>query len=335
MKLKEPQSQRLRRYPILFRTRRMRYPTRVNLQHWLEYGALVATAFVLRAMPRRVALVAGAGIGWLGWTLRVRRELVLANVAQALPDLSQREQVRLAARAARNFGRTVTEFLRFAGRDRRRTAELVAIRGLEELETALAGGRGAIVVTGHLGAWGLYVAALSLTSIPTALLVGRQRNPKVDALILSLPGKHVTLISHGKRAPRELLQNLAAGKAMVMVADQHGGPRGTVAPFFGRETSTLSLPAALVARQDLPLFAMAGHRIAAGRHVLTLRRLNVPPDDGRGERARRRQITTLCNRAIADAVLERPDQYFWYHRRFRSPGDPREPAHADPGHSTD
>ncbi|MEE8411730.1 MAG: hypothetical protein V3S47_04455, partial [Acidobacteriota bacterium] len=72
----------------------------MNLQHWLEYGALVATAFVLRAMPRRIALVAGAGIGWLGWTLRVRRELVLANVAQALPDLSQREQVRLAARAA-------------------------------------------------------------------------------------------------------------------------------------------------------------------------------------------------------------------------------------------
>ncbi len=295
----------------------MRYPTRVNLQHSLEYGALVATAFVLRAMPRRVALVVGAGVGWLGWTLRVRRQIVLANVAQALPDMPQRERVRLAARAARNLGRTVTEFLRFAGRNRRRTRELVTIRGLEELETSLAGGRGAIVVTGHLGAWGLYVAALSLTGVPTALLVGRQRNPKVDALILSLPGEHVTLISHGKRAPRELLQNLAVGRAMVLVADQHGGPQGTVAPFFGRETSTLSLPSALVARQDLPLFAMAGHRIDGGRHELTLRRLVVPPDDGHSEDARQRQITMLCNRAIAADVLEHPDQYFWYHRRFR------------------
>ncbi len=169
----------------------------------------------------------------------------------------------------------------------------------------------------------------------TAMLLARQRNPKVDALILSLPGEHVTFISHGKRAPRELLQNLAAGKAIVMIADQHGGPRGIVAPFFGRETSTLSLPAALVARQDLPLFAMAGHRIDEGRHELAFRRLVVPPDDGRGEDARRRQITTLCNRAIADAVLEHPDQYFWYHRRFRPPGDLREPAHTAPGHSID
>ena len=148
-------------------------------------------------------------------------------------------------------------------------------------------------------------------------------------MILSIPGEHVTLVSHGKRAPRELLQNLAAGKAMVLVADQHGGPRGTVAPFFGRETSTLSLPAALVVRQGLPLFVMAGHRVDGGRHEIAFRRLALPPDDGRGEEARRRQITTLCNRAIAEAVLERPDQYFWYHRRFRTPGDGREPIHPD------
>ncbi|NIQ86042.1 MAG: hypothetical protein GTN83_14750 [Acidobacteria bacterium] len=297
----------------------------MSLQHRLEYGALVVTAFLLRIMPRRLALFAGAGIGWLGWTLRIRREVVLSNLAQALPDASHDERVRIGARAARNFGRTVTEFLRFGGRDRRRTLELVRVQGQEELRTALAQ-RGAIVVTGHLGAWALYVAALGMSGIPTALLVGRQRNPKVDAMINSLPGDHISFVSHGRRAPRELLQNLAAGKAMVLVADQHGGPRGTVAPFFGKETSTLSLPGALVARQELPLFMMAGHRAKDGRHDLSLRRLDVPPDDGRGEEARRLRITSLCNEAIATAVLEHPDQYFWYHRRYRTPGDGREPA---------
>jgi lauroyl/myristoyl acyltransferase len=83
------------------------------------------------------------------------------------------------------------------------------------------------------------------------------------------------------------------------------------------------------------LFVMAGHRGDGGRHELAFRRFDVPPDGGRGEDARRRQITTQCNQAIAEAVLEHPDQYFWYHRRYRTPGDGREPIHPDPGNSTD
>jgi len=293
----------------------------------MEHAALVALATVLRAVPRRAALGAGAGIGWLGWTLRVRREIVLANLAQALPASPPRDRTRIAARASRNFGRTVVEFLRFGGRDRSRTHDLVAIRDAEKLRAALDEGRGAIVVTGHLGAWALYFAALALADIPIVLLVGRQRNPKVNAMILALAGERVTLVSHGRSAPRALLQHLSAGRTVVMVSDQHGGPRGTVAPFFGRPTSTLSLPGALVAKRELPLFAMTGHRLPDGRHELSLRRLEVPADNGQGEQVRRRQIAASCNQAISDAVLKHPEQYFWYHRRYRPEGDPREPPH--------
>ena len=72
----------------------MRYPTRVSLQHSLEYSALVATTFVLRVMPRRLALVAGAGIGWLGWTLHIRRDVVLSNLTQAFPDATEGKTAR-------------------------------------------------------------------------------------------------------------------------------------------------------------------------------------------------------------------------------------------------
>ncbi len=300
----------------------------MSLRHSVEYGALVATGVVVKAAPRRLALRIGAGIGWLGWALRLRRSVVLENLALALPEASAAERKRIASRAAGNFGRTCTEFLRFGGRDRRRIHELVTIRGDDELRAVLAEGRGAVVVTGHLGAWALYVAAVSMAGIPTALLVGRQSNPKVDRLILALPGKHVTLISHGKSAPRGLLQNLRLGRAIFMVADQHGGPRGTIAPFFGRDASTLSLPGAIVARQEVPLFIMAGHREREGLHELSFRRIPLTAAADRGEEAMRTEIATICNQAIADAVLEHPDQYFWYHRRYREPRVADEPLSA-------
>jgi KDO2-lipid IV(A) lauroyltransferase len=299
----------------------------VSFTHWLKYGFATVLLFAMKAPPRRLALAAGGAIGGLGWSLRLRRKLVLSNVAQAMPAASEAAVRSIAARAARNFGRSIVDIVRFSGRDRDRTLDLVRTRDIEPLQAALEEGRGAIIVTGHLGAWGLYVASVSRMGIPIALLLRRRRNPEIDRIIRELPGKHVTMIPHGPLAPRALLRALKEGKVVVMVADQHGGPRGIVAPFFGRETSTLSLPAALVARRDVPLFAMTGHRLPDLCHELSFRRIEVPAGDGQTEDARRRQIATLCNQSISDAVLQYPEQYFWYHRRFRRDGDPSEPAH--------
>jgi Kdo2-lipid IVA lauroyltransferase/acyltransferase len=285
------------------------------LRHRLEYAAMLAFAGLLRALPRPVAIEVGAGIGALGWILRLRRRLVLANLEQALPGATPRQRRQVAFRAARNFGRTTAEFVRFPGRDRRRLAELVSLEGLGELHAAVAEGRGAIVVTAHLGSWALYVTALAASGIPSALLVGRQHNAKVDAFILSIPGDAVRFISKGRGAPRDVLRCLHEGRAVVMVADQHSGPRGEVAPFLGRSASTLPLPGALAARHGTPICLMAGHRVTRGTHVVTLSRLQLP--SGGDETTVRHAVTAACNEALGRAILAHPDQYFWYHRRWR------------------
>lgn len=254
-------------------------------------------------------------MGQLGWWLRIRRGLVLANLAQALPALPREELARIGARAARSFGRTVTEFIRFGGHDRARVGSLVRFEGLPPLREALAGGGGAIVVTAHLGSWALYVTALAAAGIPAALLVGKQHNELVDRFILALPGGAVRLVSKGPSSPREVLRCLKEGRAVVMVADQYVWPYGEMVPFMGRITSTLPLPGAITARHGTPLFVAAGHRVADGTHLVTVALLPVPSE---GEEAdRRREITVTFNDALAAAIRAFPNQYFWYHRRWR------------------
>ncbi|MFZ5804724.1 MAG: lysophospholipid acyltransferase family protein [Acidobacteriota bacterium] len=287
----------------------------MKARHLAEYAGLWLLAIFFRALPRPWALALGAVVGQVGWWLRIRRQLVFANLEIAFPELSLRERQRLAAAAARNFGRTVAEFVRFAGRDRRRVSQLVAVEGEQELREALAQGKGAIVVTAHLGAWALYVTALAARGIPCALLVGRQHNPYVDRFILGIPGDAVKFISKGRTAPREILKSLQEGRAVVMVADQDAGPRGTFAPFFGRPVSTLPLPGAIVARYRPPLFVMVGHRVGGGRHQLRLQPLSVPTASD--EEQVRLAVAATCNAALEAAIRTYPDQYFWYHRRFR------------------
>jgi KDO2-lipid IV(A) lauroyltransferase len=286
----------------------------MKARYHLEYGSVVALAALLRALPRAAALEVGAALGQLGWWLRIRRRLVLANLAQAFPDATRSEHRRIGVRAARNFGRTVAEFVRFAGSDRERVGGLVRLEGVEPLREALAAGGGAIVVTAHLGAWALYVTALAAAGIPSALLVGRQHNPKVQRFILGIPGEAVHFVPKSRGAPRDILRCLRDGRAVVMVADHRAGRGGELVPFLGRVASTLPLPGALSGRHGTPIFLMAGRRVSRGKHLVVLSRLALPA--GGDEDERRHGITVVCNEALGRAILACPEQYFWYHRRW-------------------
>lgn len=285
------------------------------MRNRIEYIAVVLVAAVLKVVPRRVALAMGAALGQVGWWTGIRRRKTLENLALALPDASPGELRRVAARAARNFGRTVCEFLRFAGAERERVLELVEVEGLEDLGAALEEGHGAVVVTGHLGAWALYVAALGAAGVPAALLVGVQSNPLVDQLILGIPGDAIQFISKAKTAPREILLALRASKAVVMVADHYSSDQRVYVPFLGKNAYTLPLPGALVAKHGTPLFCMTGHRRADGRHALRIARLEVPELECK--ETLRVEVATLCNAGLGAAVREHPDQYFWYHDRWK------------------
>jgi KDO2-lipid IV(A) lauroyltransferase len=283
----------------------------MRLRHQIEYLALLGFATLARVLPRAVALELGAAVGRVGWLLRIRRRLVLANLAQALPELGEGERRRIAATAARNFGRTAVDFVRFARGDRHRVLEIVELHGLSVLRAATAAGRGALVVTAHLGSWALYVPALAAAGIPSALLVGKQHNEKVDRFILGIPGDAVRFISKGRSAPREVLRSLKEGRAVVMVADQNSGPDGTFAPFLGRVASTLPLPGAIAARHGTPICMMIGRRVGPGRHRVDLSPLPVP------EGSTALEVTSTFNAELGRAIRAFPEHYFWYHRRWR------------------
>ncbi len=295
----------------------------LRLRHGCEYAAVSAVSAVVKLLPRPWALGVGAAIGQIGWWTGIRRSKVLAHISHAMPDAGSAEQRRTAARAARNFGRTVTEFLRFSGRDRQRVLDLVQIEGLEVVHEALARGRGAVLVTGHLGAWALYVTALGAAGIASALLVGVQRNARVNELILGIPGDAVQFISKSKSAPREILRALRQNKVIVMVADHYSSEQRVFVPFLGKKAFTLPLPGALVAKHRIPLLCMAGHRVADGTHRLRITSIPVP-DDLEGD-ALRLEVAVRCNQALGEAIRRCPEQYFWYHDRWkvRSKIEPR------------
>lgn len=138
----------------------------------LKGAILGASAVVSRTPVAVVGPLATVG-GTLEWALRPgKRRRLAENLSHALGlppgDPSVRELVR---REVRSEARRSADFLwALAKRD-----ELVAstdIVGREHLEEAVAGGRGALLVSTHLGGWEVATAlAKEVVPVPTTVIV--------------------------------------------------------------------------------------------------------------------------------------------------------------------
>ena len=130
-------------------------------------AAIAARGAVLGALPRRRRRCAiGRALGW-----RVLRWLVPST--RGSRSSTSRSRFRSSTPAApRARGRATTfvhagAVVRRAGAlaEARAPADYVTIEGRAVLDAALAGGRGAIAVTGHVGNWELLAAPIARAAI--------------------------------------------------------------------------------------------------------------------------------------------------------------------------
>lgn len=259
--------------------------------------------------------------------LGLRREVVWGQIAAAFPDRPAAWVESLTRAVYRHFGRELGITLAIARHGP--SAALARLANPAELrETtrrAGAGGRGFVVVTGHFGNWELLGACGAASGLPV-VSAARSHGPGWDRAFGGLRGAlGVTCVP--ERAPRRLAAALRAGAAVGLVADQHAGSVGIRVPFLGRPASTFRGPARLALGLGVPLVFGALVREGEGYRAI-LEELPRPTGADAEEKLTLRWVERL-----EAQVRARPEQYYWFHRRWKADGrSPRgaERAGGDP-----
>ncbi len=269
-------------------------------------------------MPRARAMRWGASLGrLLGSVLRLRRREVVQTIARCFPDRSAAEIRAIADGMYRNFGLLLVEVLRFGAADRGRLRELVELDGENCLPQVLAQGRGALVLTAHIGNFELLCTMAPLFGVPLTVIT---KTIKPAALnrhweqarrrlgVKTLPPRN------SYRACRQVLKN---NEVLGFVLDQNMKRKhGIFVDFFGRPACTSPGLAFLSARSQAPVVPVFMLRRPDGRHRVKLFPPLPPPADCEPETIR--EATQNYTRVIEDVIRNYPEQWTWLHRRWRT-----------------
>lgn len=260
------------------------------------------------------------GLVWFH-VLRIRRATVTRQLRAAFPSWPA-GRVRGVARALYgNLGRWAAEFARATGPERVRVEALagVEVEGLEGYESATAGGRGAIVVTAHLGNWDLAACSQAFAGRRLAVLSRRLSNRGLDRYWMERRrAAGLEIVEEGASVVR-LAELVRSGWTVVLMVDQATPPErgGVRVPFLGREAWTTRLPGVLAVRTGAPIFPVFVDSPAGGRHRI---RVESPLwAEGLGGRPGERvlELTRRISERLERRVRERPDQWLWLHRRWK------------------
>ena len=269
----------------------------------------------LGALPMPAALAVGRGLGTAAHALLATpRRLAVAHMGLAFPELDLATRRRLVRATFRHAGQAFAELSLFETILRR--PDYDRLEGVEALDTALARGRGAIAVTGHVGNWELLAAWAAAIGYPITVVVRRVNDLRFHSLIIrfrAAAGVEV-LVRDDPRFVAAVGEALRRNRVVAMLIDQDTRGPGVFVPFFGRPAHTPPGAALLALRARVPVVSVFMERRPEGGHLVRVS--PVPAELPRG-RDGVRELTARLTAAIEAQIRRSPAEWVWWHERWR------------------
>ena len=272
-------------------------------------------------LPFRAQMMLGRAFGAIAYAFaRRERHVATLNIKMCLPEVDERERRRLVRAHFGSLGCSLFETALVWWASDARLRKLIRVEGMEHLRTALAEGKGALVLSAHFTTLEMGARALCLEG-PTAIMYQTPKNRLIAELSLRRRAAHaVRAISSD--SVRELLHVLKGNLPVWYAPDQRDFGKGSaVVPFFGIPAATnvaTSRIARISGASVLPYFPERLQDGSGYRMRIQPRLEGFPSEDPVADAARFHAL-------IEEHVRRCPEQYLWSYKRFKLPGPDGDP----------
>ncbi|MFK8110823.1 MAG: lysophospholipid acyltransferase family protein [Rubripirellula sp.] len=308
--------------PIAARLPFVRSLARLSVD-FAAYALVRLLVSVIQTLPFDMGDSVCRGLAWLvSGPLKIRRNATEHNLQQIFPNSSPEERQRLSFAMWHHLLLMVCE-IAWAQRRLHRCnwGKHVSFRSNREFMSYLLDDRPTIMVTGHFGNFEVGGYVSGLMGFSTLTIARRLDNVFLHRWVERFRGAKGQHMVDKDGCANEVDQHLQDGGILAILADQHAGPKGCWVDFLGVPASCHKALALFSLSSNAPMLVGSNCRVD-GQPMQFEFSCSAPADplnDPQGNCESVTKLTEWYNGQLAAAIEPSVEQYWWLHRRWRTP----------------
>lgn len=278
-----------------------------------------------------------AAVATFAWTVGIRRRVAVDNVRRALPEKSEREQLRIARGSYESMALAALESITSDLMPDAALDAAVSVVEWKGLDVLLATRQPVLIASAHLGSWELFAEVMARRGHVFSAVVRPLTGAFNEWVVENRKSAGVELILQ-RGALRKMLSALKRGRAVVQLIDQAlPSPQALWIPFFGRLASTTPAVSMAALHTGAPTYVVTAVRDGTALRMSVEGPVAFPTDGTKEERIAAH--TAELTRILEEKIRASPEQWLWLHRRWKgkppSDGQAQQHASLDEGRVTE
>ncbi len=294
----------------------------------IEYLALRFSEKILLMLPQSLKYLCGRGIGSLIYFLAPSlREETLKGLITAYSHEKSRDEIHeIRRKCFTHLGAFVIEILEMTQYQNGGLSKAVRFseRSLETIDALHRRGRGIICLSAHYGNWELLALVIARLDYTLNIVYRPLDNERINRYINDIRTRHPSRLIPREKAYRRGSEALSHNEIVALLVDQNQSVNGVFVPFFGKLASTAKGAAILARRTDASVMGAYIQRNPDFTHTVTFKEIEVINASSSQEYIYKNTHSFTC--FFENVIRDRPEQWFWFHPRWKSRPALEEPS---------
>jgi len=274
---------------------------------------------VFHGIPRCVRKGMFLSIFFLFYHIGTKSRLItLHNLMRSFPEKDTKEIIKIAKGVYRHFAIVVAEFFDLPYMTKDNIHKWVDVEGVENFQAGIAKGKGMLSIVAHFGNWELMTIAGPMYLKPMYIVYRPLDNHVIDNIV-----EYVRTMQGNDMIPKggsgkRIMELLRENNLFGILSDQNVAHyEGVFVDFFGRTACTGVGLAVMAMRSGAPVLPAFMARQKSGKYKFIIKPTieAVCTDNYENDLVVNTQRFT---KIIEEVIREYPDQYFWFHQRWKT-----------------